>query len=61
MEVLKCNRCGVVYTDEGSLLEAKHGAAEWIALCEADGEPATGLCGCPNITCPGELVLGRLD
>jgi len=43
-EKVVCNKCGLVYNDEGSIEMAK----KWIE---------DGYAPCPNITCPGEFEL----
>lgn len=57
MEKLKCDRCGIEYTDKESILMAKRGEEEWGALCRRDGDEPRGICPCPIIVCPGELIL----
>ena len=54
---MKCNACGRQYNDPGDIAYAKKTYQQWADLCRADGVEPTGLIGCPNITCPGELVL----
>lgn len=57
MEKLVCDRCPAIYTDEASIEMAKKGADEWAAMCRSDGVEPRGICPCPFISCPGELVL----
>ena len=45
-EKVVCNRCGATYEDEESVELAKR----WIA---------EGYAPCPNISCPGELILKK--
>lgn len=55
-EQLKCDRCGLTYTDEGSIALAKKMKGEWEKLCRQDGVEPRGVCSCPKM-CPGELIL----
>ena len=54
---MKCNACGRQYNDPEDIAYVKKTYQQWVDLCRADGVEPTGLIGCPNITCPGELVL----
>jgi hypothetical protein len=57
---LKCDRCGVEYTDEPSIKFAIQGKDEWEAMVRADGDEPRGICPCPIIPCPGELILTKI-
>jgi len=57
MEKLRCDRCGMIYRDRGSIDMAKKYAEEWRQACERDGERSRGISSCPIITCDGELIL----
>ena len=54
--MIKCDKCGRQYTDEGSIEMAKTQTQDWKELCEADGVSPRGLLPCPTITCPGEII-----
>ena len=56
-ESIKCNKCGRIYTDKGSIDMAKDNADGWREDCERDGVQATGLFPCPEMECTGEMVL----
>lgn len=56
-EQLKCDRCGRVYNDGGSLETAKRMKAAWEATCRGDGVEPRGIVPCPSLPCPGELIL----
>ena len=57
VEKLVCDRCGLTYTDRESIESAKAHASEWAGLCRRDGDEPRGISPCPNIRCPGELLL----
>jgi len=57
MEKLVCDRCGVTYTDDESIQWAKREFESWKALCQRDGHAPRGICPCPVLPCPGELIL----
>lgn len=57
MEKLECDKCGTVYDDEGSINLARATKDEWEARCKLDGVEPRGIMPCPNISCPGELIL----
>lgn len=57
MEKLVCDRCGVEYTDEESIIMAKRYQEEWEKSCRRDGGEPRGISPCPIISCTGELIL----
>ena len=56
-EKLVCDRCGRTYTCAEDIQSAKNSFEDWKALCQKDGVVPRGLNPCPNIHCPGELIL----
>jgi hypothetical protein len=54
---LKCNVCGVEYTDPKDFKYAEKMRNGWAASCRAEGTEPKGICPCPNIICEGELVV----
>lgn len=58
-EYLKCDHCGKVYHDIGSLNMARAYQQEWMARCQRDGVAARGMMPCPDIKCKGELCLHK--
>lgn len=61
METLKCDRCGVVYTDRGSIESAKKYEERWKELVTADGDTPRGISPCPILPCIGELILEEVE
>jgi len=57
MEKLVCDRCGIEYTDEESIILAKSVKEEWVEKCHKDGVEPRGIAPCPIISCKGELIL----
>ena len=57
MEYLECDRCGQRYPDQASIALSKRHAEAWMEDCRRDGVEPRGLIGCPNMTCPGEMIL----
>jgi hypothetical protein len=57
---LKCDRCGVEYTDEPSIKSAIQMKDEWEAMVRANGDKPRGICPCPNLSCSGELILTEI-
>lgn len=69
MEKLECDKCGTVYDDEESINLAKANKDEWEARCRLDGMKPRGIIPrldgvkprgiipCPDMSCPGELIL----
>lgn len=61
MKRLKCDTCGVVYSKPEDLELAQKMSKPWAESCRADGTEPKGVAPCPNITCPGELVLEEIQ
>lgn len=61
MEKLVCDRCGVVYAEKADIEDANAHAQQWAELCRQDGVEPRGIGPCPNLRCPGELVLKTTD
>jgi hypothetical protein len=57
MKKLKCNVCGVEYSTPEDLELAEKMRTAWEQSCKADGVDPKGIAPCPNLTCPGELVV----
>lgn len=57
MEKLVCDRCGQTYTDRESIEFAKRGKGDWEAMVRANRDEPRGICPCPIIPCPGEMIL----
>ncbi|MBA7599119.1 hypothetical protein ES703_06146 [subsurface metagenome] len=57
METLVCDRCGRTYADAESVSSAKEWEENWTKRCRADGVEPRGVAPCPDIGCPGELLL----
>jgi hypothetical protein len=57
---LKCNVCGVAYWSPKDFEYAEKMSKEWAESCKADGVDPKGICPCPNLTCPGELVVKEI-
>lgn len=57
MEKLTCDKCGITYTDEESIVMAKDFQTNWAALCRRDGTEPRGISPCPVVPCEGELIL----
>ncbi len=55
--MLQCDECGKEYTDQESINEALRAKDRWEQMCRRDGVEPRGACPCPNLFCPGELVL----
>lgn len=60
-ERLKCDRCGVVYTDSGSIESAKKWKEKWEQRVRADGDIPRGISPCPILPCSGELILEKVQ
>lgn len=56
MKKLKCNVCGVEYSDAKDFEYANKMSKAWGESCRAEGVEPKGIAPCPNITCPGELI-----
>ena len=54
--MIRCDRCGTEYHDEGSIAVAMCAEDDWAKMCRADGVEPRGLHPCPNFTCDGEMV-----
>ncbi len=57
VERLVCDRCDVVYDDHADIQHAKAHVEQWSEMCRQDGVEPRGIIPCPNIRCPGELML----
>ncbi len=57
MEKLACDRCNLEYTDKDSIVMARQHEDAWAAVCRDTGIEPRGVIACPNISCPGELLL----
>jgi len=57
LKKLKCNVCGVEYSDEEDFKFAEKMSKAWAESCRSGGVEPKGIAPCPNITCPGELVV----
>jgi hypothetical protein len=58
LKKLKCNECGVEYSDPKDFEYAEKMRSGWAVSCRAEGVEPKGICPCPNLTCKkGELVL----
>jgi hypothetical protein len=60
MKKLKCNVCGVEYSDPKDFEYADKMSKGWAESCKADGVDPKGICPCPNLICPGELVVKEI-
>lgn len=57
MEKLVCDRCNAEYTDEESITTAKELQESWEISYRSVGAVPRGIVPCPNVICPGELIL----
>lgn len=60
MEKLVCDRCGIEYTDEGSINAAKLMKDDWVELCHKESIEPRGIAPCPILHCKGELILQEI-
>jgi len=54
---MSCDRCSQTYTDKESIDMALAQKKSWEELVRKDGEEPRGICPCPILPCPGELIL----
>ena len=60
-ERLKCDICGIVYTDSGSIEFAKRLKETWEQRVRADGDTPRGIAPCSILSCSGELILEEVQ
>ena len=55
-KMLKCDECGMEYSDAKDFAYAEKMRSAWAASQRAEGKEPRGICPCPSATCHGELV-----